>query len=133
MGSRIYERYRDQFPVTESLIYLNHAAVAPLCKPAADAMHRLSDDALRFGSLHYDQWMATYAGVRQAAARLIGASPGEIAIIKNTSEGIAMVANGIGWKRGDRVVVFHEEFAANSLPWKRLQEFGVELTGLSVE
>src|SRR5258705_5862123 len=97
MGSQIYERYRDQFPVTESLIYLNHAAVAPLCKPAADAMRRLADDALWFGSLHYDQWMAAYQGVREAAARLIGASPGEIAIVKNTSEGIAMVATGIDW------------------------------------
>jgi len=133
MGSRIHERYRDQFPVTESLIYLNHAGVAPLCKPAADAMRQLADDALRFGSLHYDRWLATYEGVRQAAARLIGSSPEEIAIVKNTSEGIAMVATGIDWKRGDRVVAFHEEFPANFLPWKKLEEFGVEITWLSVE
>ena len=39
--------------------------------------------------------MATYEGLRQAAARLIGSSPREIAIVKNTSEGIAMVATGI--------------------------------------
>src|SRR6476646_9718254 len=132
MGSEIYERYRDQFPVTESLIYLNHAGVAPLCKPAADAMMNLANEALRFGSLHYDQWMATYEGVRQAAARLIGSSPKEIAIVKNTSEGIAMVATGIEWRRGDRIVAFHEEFPANFLPWKQLEEFGVEITWLSV-
>src|SRR2546425_4055307 len=133
MGSEIYERYRNQFPVTESLIYLNHAGVAPLCKPAADAMRRLADDALRFGSLHYDQWLAAYEGVRRAAARLIGASPREIAIMKNTSEGIAMVATGIDWKRGDRIVAFHEEFPANFLPWKKLEEYGVEIAWLSVE
>ena len=46
MGSEIHEQYRDQFPVTESLIYLNHAGVAPLCKPAADAMEQLAEEAL---------------------------------------------------------------------------------------
>ena len=34
----IWERFADQFPVRERLIYLNHAAVAPLAKPVADAM-----------------------------------------------------------------------------------------------
>src|SRR5579859_6671651 len=108
MGSTIYERYRHQLPVTESLIYLNHAAVAPLCKPAADAMKELADEAMRFGSLHYDRWMAAYEGVRASAARLMGATATEIAIVKNTSEGIATVAIGIDWKAGDRIVAFHE-------------------------
>ena len=48
-----YLQYRDQFPVTENAIYLNHAAVAPLCKRAADAMKGLAEDVWRFGSLHY--------------------------------------------------------------------------------
>src|SRR5260370_29650451 len=127
MGSEIHERYRDQFPVTESLIYLNHAGVAPLCKPAADAICRLTSDALRLGSAHYDQWLETYEGLRRAAARLIGANPREIAIVKNTSEGVAMVAAGIDWRAGDRVVAFREEFPANFLPWRRLEESGVRV------
>src|SRR5712692_2394127 len=133
MGSEIFERYRDQFPVTASLIYLNHAGVAPLCKPAADAIRHLTDDALGFGSLHYDQWLAAYEGLRMAAAHLIGSSPREIAIVKNTSEGVAMVATGMDWKSGDRIVAFHQEFPANFLPWKKLEEFGVDITWLSVE
>ena len=52
-------------------------------------MQGLAQDALDFGSLHYGDWMATYEGVRTATARLIKASPKEIAITKNTSEGIA--------------------------------------------
>src|SRR5438309_762848 len=103
-------KYRAQFPVTEELIYLNHAAVAPLCRPAADAIKGLADDACRFGSLHYDKWMESYSGLREAAARLINASASEIAIVKNTSEGIATVAIGLDWKAGDRVIAFKEEF-----------------------
>ncbi|MGH9582256.1 MAG: aminotransferase class V-fold PLP-dependent enzyme, partial [Bryobacteraceae bacterium] len=83
----LHERYRGEFPVRNELIYLNHAAVAPLCRSAAEAMRRLTDDACRYGLLHYEQWLESYAGLRRAAARLINASPEEIAIVKNTSEG----------------------------------------------
>lgn len=128
----IWERYADQFPVREHLTYLNHAAVAPLCKPAAEAMKRLADDCLQFGSLHYDQWMAAYEGLRVAAARLIGADRSEIALVKNTSEGIATIAMGLDWKPGDRIVGFQEEFPANLFPWQKLQQRGVSVTWLSV-
>jgi cysteine desulfurase / selenocysteine lyase len=125
-------RYADQFPVRNHLIYLNHAAVAPLCKRSADAMKRLADDCSHYGSLHYPEWLATYHGVRAAAARLISAKAEEIALVKNTSEGIATVAMGLDWNAGDRIVGFREEFPANLYPWQRLAAQGVEITWLSV-
>ncbi len=128
----LWEVYAHQFPVRERLIYLNHAAVAPLCRPAADAMKHLADDCLQFGSLHYGEWLSAYSGLRAAAARLIAAEPSEIALVKNTSEGIATVALGLDWKPGDRMVGFREEFPANYFPWKRLEEEGIAVTWLSV-
>jgi selenocysteine lyase/cysteine desulfurase len=115
------------------MIYLNHAAVAPLAKPAADAMKQLADDCMHFGSLHYDEWLSAYEGVRTAAARLIGADRSEIALVKNTSEGIATVAIGLDWRPGDRIVAFREEFPANYFPWKMLEKQGIAVTWLSVE
>jgi len=132
MNQALWERYRDQFPVTKNRVYLNHAAVAPLSRRAAEAMQGLAQDALDYGSEHYQHWMATYEGVRAGAARLINATPAEIAIVKNTSEGIATVAIGIGWKPGDVVVAFEEEFPANFYPWKRLEALGVTIRWLSV-
>jgi len=129
----LWEQYADQFPVRERLIYLNHAAVAPLCKPAAEAMKHLADDCLQFGSLHYDRWLAAYEGLRVAAARLIGASRSEIALVKNTSEGIATVAIGLDWRPGDRIVGFVEEFPANIYPWKQLEQQGVTIEWLSID
>jgi cysteine desulfurase / selenocysteine lyase len=128
----LWEKYRDEFPVTKNLIYLNHAAVAPLTRRAAAAMQRLAQDALDFGSLHYADWMATYQAIRTSAAALIHADPKEIAIVKNTSEGIATVATGIRWRPGDAMVAFEEEFPANFYPWKRLEAAGVEVRWLSV-
>lgn len=128
----IWATYRQEYPVTDRYIYLNHAAVAPLSRRAAAAMSGLSQDCLLHGSYHYDEWMATYDAFRAAAAALIHAEPGEIAITKNTSEGIATVAIGIDWRSGDKVVAFHEEFPANIYPWKRLESKGVHVEWLSI-
>ena len=131
--NNVWERYRDQFPVTKNLIHLNHAAVAPLSKPAADAIRWLANDCEQYGSLHYDVWMKSYDSLRQVTARLINAQSTEIAIVKNTSEGIATVANGLDWKSGDRIVVFEEEFPSNQYPWQRLQSKGVTLEWLRAD
>lgn len=128
----LHEKFRDEFPVSKNLIYLNHAAVAPLCRSSAEAMKWLADDACQNGSLHYDIWMDCYQGLRTATAKLINSTPEEIAIVKNTSEGIAIVALGIDWKPGDRIVAFKEEFPANYYPWLRLEARGVKLTWLSI-
>ena len=127
----LWLQYRNEFPVTEKLVYLNHAGVSPLCRPAADAMKHLADDALLYGSYHYSHWLDAYEGLRVASARLINANRSEIAIVKNTSEGIATVAMGLDWKRADKIVAFREEFPANFFPWLRLESKGVQIEWLS--
>lgn len=124
--------WRHEFPVTERLIYLNHAAVAPLSRRCAEAMKSLADDVLYNGSFHYDHWLDGYEGFRVSAATLLNAHRDEIAIVKNTSEGIATVALGLDWKAGDRIVAFREEFPANYFPWLRLGNRGVSVEWLSV-
>ncbi len=123
--------YRDQFPSLEKLTYLNHAAVSPLCRPAAEAMEWLAQDALHYGSIHYDRWLETYEGLRRSAARLVNGTRDEIALVKNTSEGIATVAMGLEWRAGDKIVAFQEEFPANQYPWRRLETKGVSIEWLS--
>ena len=129
----LWKQYRDEFPVTQNLIYLNHAAVAPLPRRTAKAMQGWAEEALQFGSLHYDRWLDAYEGLRVAAARLIGAQRSEIALIKNTSEGISTVARGLDWRPGDRIVAFREEFPANYYPWLRLEAHRCTVDWLSVD
>jgi len=128
----LWQQVRPDFPVTERLIYLNHAAVAPLVRPASDRMRWLAEDACLHGSLHFDEWLAAYESLRTAAAQLIGAHRDEIALVKNTSEGISTVALGLDWKSGDRIVAFREEFPANMYPWQRLAPRGVAIDWLSI-
>ena len=116
---------RGLFPVTKNLVYFNHAAVGPLSTRAYEAMEAFIRDQRDFGALHWKDWYAEYVHLRTAAARLIGAEPGEIAILKNTSEGLSFVAEGFRWERGDNVVTTDLEFPSNSTPWRKLDRRGV--------
>ena len=118
--------FRDLFPVTKQLVYLNHAAVGPLSARAAEAIERHARDQRDFGALHWREWYAEHAAARAAAARLIGATPEEVAIIKNTSEGLSFVAQGLPWRAGENVITTALEFPSNAVPWKRLEARGVE-------
>lgn len=118
--------FRSLFPVTNNLVYFNHAAVGPLSVRAAEAMERHARDQRDYGALHWRDWYAEHDALRVAAAELIGARPGEIAILKNTSEGLSFVAQGLRWRAGDNVITTAIEFASNWTPWKRLENKGVE-------
>jgi cysteine desulfurase/selenocysteine lyase len=117
---------RDLFPVTKNVAYFNHAALGPLSVRAYEAMERFARDQRDFGALHWRDWYAEYVHLRASAATLIGADPGEIAILKNTSEGLSFVAEGFRWERGDNVVTTDLEFPSNSTPWRKLDRRGVE-------
>jgi cysteine desulfurase/selenocysteine lyase len=117
---------RELFPVTRNLVYFNHAAVGPLSTRAYERMAAHGRDQRDYGALHWRDWMAEYDHLRASAGRLIGAQPDEIAILKNTSEGLSFVAEGYRWERGDNVVITDLEFPSNATPWKRLERRGVE-------
>jgi selenocysteine lyase/cysteine desulfurase len=118
---------RELFPVTRNLVYFNHAAVGPLSIRAAEAMERHAHDQRDFGALHWRDWYAEYERLRDLAATLIGAQASEIAILKNTSEGLSFVAEGFRWQAGDNVVITDLEFPSNSTPWRKLDRRGVEV------
>lgn len=118
---------RELFPVTKNLVYFNHAAVGPLSTRAAEAMEWHARDQRDFGALHWREWYREHDAARASAARLIHAEPGEIAILKNTSEGLAFVAEGFHWRDGDNVITTALEFPSNMTPWKHLARRGVEL------
>ncbi|HEX7808474.1 MAG TPA: aminotransferase class V-fold PLP-dependent enzyme, partial [Thermoanaerobaculia bacterium] len=117
---------RDLFPVTRNLVYFNHAALGPLSTRAYDAMEGHARDQRDFGALHWRDWYAEYDRFREAAARILGAQPNEISILKNTSEGLSFVAEGLSWREGDNVITTASEFPSNSTPWRLLEDRGVE-------
>jgi len=122
------EQIRSLFPVTNNFIYMNHSAVAPLSTRVRDAMTELVADVTENGSASFERWYATQEQARRSAGVLVNAKPHEIAFMRNTSEGIAALANGIDWREGDNCVTCNVEFPSNMYPWLRLEaERGIKV------
>lgn len=121
-----WDALRDEFAVTRNYNYQNHAAIAPLCKSAVEAAQKHLDHSNQFAYLGGGFYRQAER-VRQQAADLINANPDEICFVKNTTEGLSFVANGLTWQRGDNVVTTNVEFPANMYPWMALRDHGVEV------
>lgn len=117
-----------EFPLNPDLIYLNHAAVAPLPRRAAEAIKRFAEENMQTGAVGYPRWAETEKTLRSQCARLINAgSVDDIAILKNTSEGLSVVAHGFPWQAGDNIVTSDEEFPSNHIVWESLAPLGVQV------
>jgi cysteine desulfurase / selenocysteine lyase len=115
-----------EFPIVRKWTFLNHAAVAPITASAARVIEQFAREA-RDDAYLTGRWYRRADDVRQLAARLINAETDEIAFAKNTSEGLAFVANGLDWNRGDRIISTAVEYPSNVYPWMDLAgRFGVE-------
>ena len=123
--------YRKEFPVTETLIYMNHAGVSPTSTRARDAVAEWFDGCVKRGILDEEGWVETSEDCRARFAGLIGASPNEISFVRNTSHGLALIAEGLSWKPGDRVAVATElEYPSNVYVWQHLKDKGVEVDSI---
>ena len=119
---------RELFPITKRFNYLNHAAVSPLPLPTLHAVESQLKDVHDYGSINFLDWLSTKEDARKLLAQLLGARPEQIALMRNTSDALSTVANGLAWRRGDNVVTFRGEFPSNIYPWLRLRDpFGVEV------
>ena len=125
---------KQEFPQQAELIYLNHAAVSPWPQRTADAIKKFADENVVTGAEHYKQWAAKEEFLRGQMRKLINAPATEdIALLKNTSEAISVVAAGIKWQVGDNVVTTNQEFPSNRIPWEAQKNKGVSLKQVDVQ
>lgn len=116
-----------EFPILSNWRFFNHAAVAALPNRVAQAIRQYADHAEQSSYIGAD-WYPQIEKLRESAGRLINADRDEIAFIKNTGEGLSIVANAIDWKAGDRIVTTNVEYPANIYPWMEVaRRFGAEL------
>lgn len=125
--------FRRHMPVAARWAYLDHAAVAPLPQPAADAIAVWLSQAASDGDTCWPQWAGKVEETRRLAAELIHAQPEEVALVPNTTFGLNVVARGFPWEPGDNVVVPDNEFPSNLYAWMSLADVGVETRRVPVE
>src|ERR1044072_2669898 len=120
--------FRALFPVTARANYLNHAAVSAPPIPTIKAIESQLADVSENGSVNFLSWLAVKEKARRLVAGMLGARPEQVAFIRNTSDGLSTVANGLTWRPGDNLVTFRNEFPSNLYPWLRLRDVaGVEV------
>jgi len=117
-----------QFPQDEGLIYLNHAAVAPWPLCTSEAVTEFAQENTRRGAQYYPRWLDRECSLRKLLKELINAPhSSDIALTKNTSEALSMIAHGLSWKPGDNVVISNQEFPSNRIVWESLRNLGVSV------
>jgi selenocysteine lyase/cysteine desulfurase len=125
------ELRRAEFPVAADKVFLGHAGVCPLPRRVAEAVSHYS-----FNCTQGDQEtllpLYKLQRMREAAAKILGAERDEIAFVGPTTLGLSYVANGLPFRRGDNILIYHDDYPSNVYPWMGLAERGVEVRLMNV-
>ncbi|MEM7115848.1 MAG: aminotransferase class V-fold PLP-dependent enzyme [Chloroflexota bacterium] len=123
-----FEHIHPHFPIKQQRVYLNNASIGAMSTRVIGAVDAFMADVRDNGRINYPNWCRIADEEHKARlAQLIGAQADEIAYIKNTTEGILLVANGLDWREGDNVVIAEREYASNVYCWMNLARRGVNI------
>ena len=119
------QSFRAEFPLTDSMTYLNNASYGPLPARTVAALQRyvaqLADPLAYLETERYDLFGETAALV----AGMAGADAANVCYVASLADGMSLLANGVDWRFGDNVLVVEGEFPSVVLPFRNLQRRGV--------
>jgi len=122
------ESARGLFPNTKHGIYFNHAAVSPLSSRVVSAIQAFLNERSEINVENYrTTLLPTLNALRARLARYLNAQTRNLAFVPNTSYGLNLLAQGLSWKHGDRILLYEREFPANVQPFLALRKHGVEI------
>lgn len=119
---------RRNYPATSNWTYVDVAARGLLSTGTRDAVDAYLDHRMAEGG--DKAWMFQQVEkARTAFAALIGAEADEIALTKNVSEGVNIIAAAMPWRESDNVVFCETlEHPANVFPWYNIARLkGVQI------
>jgi selenocysteine lyase/cysteine desulfurase len=116
----------EEFPVTRDKVYLAHAGDCPLPQRVARAIAQYAQNATTG-----DQEALIFPGAlndgRKLAARLLNCQEEEVAFVGPTSLGLSFIASGLKFRRGENILVYHDDYPSNVYPWMALAGQGIEV------
>lgn len=117
---------RNDFPVTQNLLYLDSAHQTPLSNSVRDALSAFAREGNEEGGPK-PMWLAQVEHCRRKVAGLLHADASEIAFTKNTSEGLNIAANAVPLQSGDNVLMIAGDHPNNAYAWLNLKRRGIEV------
>jgi cysteine desulfurase/selenocysteine lyase len=125
--ARAFEAARARFPGALTQSYIDVASRGLMPGNAPQLAHDHLMDRVH-GRADKKAYFETVERARAGIARLIGARSDEIAITKNISDGLNMVATAIDWRAGDEVFLCSGvEHPSNIYVWRNLEKLGVKV------
>ena len=126
---------QQSYTVSPGIINLNNGGVAPAPRTVQDAMKRYYD--LSNEAPSYYMWRVIDQGrepLRKNLAKLAGCSPEEIAINRNSSEGLETIIFGLQLKAGDEVVAAKQDYPnmINAYKQRELRD-GIKVSWINLE
>lgn len=115
---RFWAFLRDQFPLNRERAYLNTGGLGASPYVVIQAVKAKMDELEAIGETGHTEEL--WKEVKTGAAALLGCDAGELAFLRNTTEGINIVANGLPLKPGDEVILTTHEHVGNAVPWLAL-------------
>jgi selenocysteine lyase/cysteine desulfurase len=119
------ELRRHEFPVARDRIFLGHAGVCPLPCRVADAI----SECARQGTLGDQEAFALHRldEARKLASQLLKCQTDEVALVGPTSLGLSLIASGLNFRKGDNILIYHDDYPSNVYPWMALAQKGVQV------
>ena len=128
MSQELISKIRKEFPYLNSdRVFFDHAAVSPMSTRVKNCIEEFIDEVHSEKLHNYAEAHARREVVRSQVSKLIDAPSDRIAFIKSTTDGMVLLARGFNWSKGDRVLLYKNEFPSNIYPWWELKQYGVEI------
>ncbi len=119
---------REQFPhLKTDQVYFNHAAIGPWSNLAVQRINEYVRQRSGEKIENYQSVLKWNSSAKEKLGSLIGAESERIAWVDSVSNGINILAQGIDWKQGDRIILNDLEFPSNVYPFLNLKKYGVEI------
>ncbi|MBM3412994.1 MAG: aminotransferase class V-fold PLP-dependent enzyme [Bacteroidetes bacterium] len=126
---------QQSFTVSAGLINLNNGGVSPAPRTVQDAMKRYYDYSNEAPS--YYMWRILDQGrepLRERLAVMAGCNKEEIAINRNSSEGLETVIFGLTLEKGDEIVAARQDYPNMINAYKQREERdGIKMVWISLE
>lgn len=122
------EEIRKHFPYLDSgKIYFNHAAISPLSNFVKVELEQFLHERSTTDIDNYEKMVNTVGSLTNRISVMLNAKPDRIALTKSVTESLNILAQGIKWEKGDRIILNDIEFPANVYPFLNLKNYGVEV------
>ncbi|MGB5849276.1 MAG: aminotransferase class V-fold PLP-dependent enzyme [Ignavibacteriaceae bacterium] len=119
---------RKLFPhLQKDFVYFNHASTGPMSSRVKESLNELLYLKSEGKIDDYKELLRRADESKQLLGKILNSTADRFAFTSNTSSGLNILAQGIRWEKGDRIILGDVEFPANVYPFMNLKDIGVEI------